>query len=70
MFSDFTKVNEAVAVSNGTVAIHLALAALGVGQGDEVIVLDFTFAASINAIILAGASPVLVDVDPEHGQLM
>ena len=65
MFSNFTKVNEAIAVSNGTVAIHLALAALGVGQGAEVIVPDFTFAATINAIILAGATPVLVDVDPD-----
>ena len=65
MFSEYTHGNEAIAVSNGTVAIHLALAALGVGRGDEVIVPDFTFAASINAILHAGATPVLVDVDIE-----
>ena len=53
-----------VAVSNGTVALHLALAALGIGEGDEVIVPDLTFAASINAIIYTGAIPVIVDVDP------
>ncbi len=63
IFSEYTHGNEAIAVSNGTVAIHLALAALGVGRGDEVIVPDFTFAASINAILHAGATPVLVDVD-------
>lgn len=65
MFSEYTHGNEAIAVSNGTVAIHLALVALGVGRGDEVIVPDFTFAASINAILHAGATPVLVDVDIE-----
>lgn len=54
----------AVAVSNGTVALHLALVALGIGEGDEVIVPNLTFAASINAIMYCGASPVLVDVDP------
>jgi perosamine synthetase len=53
-----------VAVSNGTVAIHLALDALGIGAGDEVIVPDLTFAASINAVIYTGATPVIADVDP------
>lgn len=55
----------AVAVSNGTVALHLALVSLGIGEGDEVIVPDMTFAASINAVLHAGATPVLVDVDKE-----
>lgn len=54
-----------VAVSNGTVAIHLALAALDIGEGDEVIVPDLTFAASINGVIYTGATPVIADVDPE-----
>ncbi len=54
-----------IAVSNGTVALHLALAALGVGPGDEVIVPDFTFAASINSILYTGATPVIVDIEPE-----
>jgi perosamine synthetase len=53
-----------VATSNGTVSLHLALVALGIGEGDEVIVPDLTFAASINTVIHAGARPVLVDVDP------
>ncbi len=55
----------AVAVSNGTVALHLALVSLGIGEGDEVIVPDMTFAASINAVLQAGATPVLVDVDED-----
>ena len=54
----------ALAVSNGTVALHLAMAALGIGRGDEVIVPTLTFAASINAILYTGAEPVLVDCDP------
>jgi perosamine synthetase len=54
-----------VATSNGTVSLHLALAALGIGEGDEVIVPDFTFAASINTVMHVGARPVLVDVDPD-----
>ena len=61
----FCHVPHMVAVSNGTVALHLALEALGIGEGDEVIVPDFTFAASINAVIYTGATPVLVDIDPE-----
>lgn len=54
----------AVAVSNGTVALHLALLTLDIGPGDEVIVPDLTFAASVNTVLHAGATPVLVDVDP------
>ncbi|MBC8049847.1 MAG: DegT/DnrJ/EryC1/StrS family aminotransferase [Chitinophagales bacterium] len=54
-----------VATSNGTVSLQLALAALGIGEGDEVIVPDLTFPASANTVIHAGARPVLVDIDPE-----
>jgi perosamine synthetase len=53
-----------VATTSGTTAIFLALAALGVGGGDEVIVPDVTFIATANAVRLTGATPVLVDVDP------
>jgi perosamine synthetase len=53
-----------VAVTSGTTAITLALAGLGVGVGDEVLVPDVTFIATANAVKLAGAKPVLVDVDP------
>lgn len=55
----------AVALSSGTAAVHLGLRLLGVGPGDEVLVSDFTFAASVNPIRYLGATPVLVDSDPE-----
>ena len=55
----------AVAVTSGTAAIFLALAAQGIGPGDEVIVPDVTFIATANAVTLAGARPVLVDIEPE-----
>ena len=51
-----------VAVSSGTAALHLALTAMGIGTGDEVIVPSFTFAATANAVSLAGARPVFADV--------
>jgi perosamine synthetase len=54
----------AVAVTSGTAAIFLALVALGVGPGDEVIVPDLTFIATANAVTLAGATVVLADIDP------
>jgi perosamine synthetase len=56
---------EAVAVSSGTAAIHLALLALGIGPGDEVIVPAYTFPATANAVELCGARAMLVDVDPD-----
>jgi dTDP-4-amino-4,6-dideoxygalactose transaminase len=55
----------ALAVSSGTAALHLAVLALGIGPGDEVLVPAYTFPATANAVALAGATPVLVDVDPE-----
>jgi perosamine synthetase len=58
------EVKYAVAVTSGTAAIALGLAGLGVGIGDEVLVPDITFIATANAVKLAGAQPVLVDVDP------
>lgn len=61
-FAKYNDMPHGVAVANGTVGLHLALATLGIGPGDEVIVPDYTFAASINAIIYTGADPVLVDV--------
>jgi len=64
-FRSFIGAQHGVAVSNGTVALHLALVALNVGPGDEVIVPDITFAATINAVIYCGATPVIVDVDPQ-----
>lgn len=64
-FSDYLGGGHAIAVSNGTTALQLALTTLGIGRGDEVIVPNFTFGASINAIIHCGATPVLVDVEAD-----
>jgi dTDP-4-amino-4,6-dideoxygalactose transaminase len=54
----------AAAVSSGTAALHLAVLALGIGEGDEVLVPAYTFPATANVVALAGGRPVLVDVDP------
>ncbi|MCT7487122.1 aminotransferase class I/II-fold pyridoxal phosphate-dependent enzyme [Aliarcobacter cryaerophilus] len=62
-FSKYSDCKYGVACSNGTVAIHLALVALGIGEGDEVIVPDLTFAATINTVLHANATPVIVDVE-------
>src|ERR1051326_7072106 len=59
-FSAFIGCGHGVSTANGTVAIHLALEALGIGKGDEVIVPDLTFAATINAVIHTGATPVWI----------
>jgi perosamine synthetase len=64
-FAAFIGRRRGIATSNGTAALHLALTALGIGPGDEVIVPDLTFAATINAVIHSGATPVIVDVDPD-----
>ena len=64
-FARFCGVEHAVSVSNGTVALHLALHALGIGPGDEVIVPSLTFVASANAVHYTGATPIFADVDPE-----
>jgi perosamine synthetase len=63
-FARFCGVEHAIAVSNGTSALHLALVALGLKPGDEVIVPTLTYIATANAVTYCGAKPVLVDCDP------
>ena len=62
-FAKYTGSKYAVGVSNGTAALHLALKALGLKKGDEVIIPNITFVATANSVLLTGATPVLVDVN-------
>lgn len=62
-FADYCGAQHGVSVSNGTAALHLALHALGIGPGDEVLVPALSFVASANAVYYTGARPVFVDVD-------
>ncbi len=64
-FAEYLGVRHVVTISNGTVALYAALKAVGVGNGDEVIVPDFTFFATASAVVLAGGRPVFADIDLE-----
>ncbi len=64
-FAQACGVKHAIATTSGTTALHMALLANGVGEGDEVITTPFTFIASANSILFTGAQPVFVDIDPE-----
>ena len=68
-FADYLKVRNAVGVTSCTGGLHLALLALGIGPGDEVITTPMTFIATATAIMEAGAKPVFIDVEPETGNL-
>jgi len=68
-FSKYTGIKNCLTVSNGTVALHLALLALGIGEGDEVIVPTLTYVASVNCIKYVGAKPVFVDCSLDNWQL-
>ena len=65
LIKKITSSPHAVSMTNGTAALFCALKALGIGEGDEVIVPNMTFIASANAVIFAGATPVLCDVDKD-----
>ena len=63
-FAAYCGTTECIALNSGTSALHLALLAAGVGPGDEVVTVPFTFVASVAAVTYTGARPVLVDIDP------
>lgn len=64
-FADFCESRFAICVSNGTVAIQLALTAHGIGKGDEVIMPNLSFIATANAVLHTGATPIFADIDPK-----
>jgi perosamine synthetase len=66
MIGDYVGSKHCFILANGTVTLYTALAAVGVGPGDEVIVPDYTMIATPNSVVLAGAKPVFVDVDPSN----
>jgi dTDP-4-amino-4,6-dideoxygalactose transaminase len=68
-FAKWCEVNYAVAVANGTTALDLALKALGVGKGDEVIVTPRSFIATVSCVVNAGATPIFADVDLKSGNI-
>lgn len=68
-FAAFAGCRHAIAVANGTVALELALLALGIGPGDEVIVSSRTFIASASAVVMRGATPVVADIEPDSQNL-
>ncbi len=68
-FAEVCGVKYGIACANGTVAMHLAMATLGLEPGDEVIIPTFTMIATANAVTYCGAKPVLVDMEPEYWQM-
>ena len=68
-FAEYVGTGHAVSVSSCTAGLHLALLALGIGEGDEVITSPMTFAATVNMIVHAGATPVFADIDRETRQI-
>lgn len=64
-FAEYCGVRHSIATASGTTALHVALLAAGIGNGDEVITSPFTFIASANSILYTGAHPIFADIDPE-----
>jgi dTDP-4-amino-4,6-dideoxygalactose transaminase len=65
-FAQYCQTNHGIGVNSGTSALHLALLAAGIGPGDEVITVPFTFVATVAAICYTGATPVFVDIEPHY----
>lgn len=68
-FSDFVEVSYSVAVANGTLSLEIALRAIGIGVGDDVIVPSRTFWGTVSAVMMVGAKPIFADVDIETGNI-
>src|SRR5919198_5528137 len=66
-FAQFHSAKHGIAVTNGTAALEVVMAALKIGPGDEVIIPDSTFVATASAVLFAGAMPVMVNVKAENG---
>ncbi|MCD4703306.1 MAG: DegT/DnrJ/EryC1/StrS family aminotransferase, partial [Methanosarcinaceae archaeon] len=64
-FAEFVGTDHAIAVNSGTAALHAALLAHGIREGDEVITTPFSFIATTNSILFTGARPVLADIEPD-----
>ncbi|MEM4700777.1 MAG: DegT/DnrJ/EryC1/StrS family aminotransferase, partial [Candidatus Bathyarchaeia archaeon] len=64
-FARFVEAKHAIAVNSGTAALHMTLVGAGIKRGDEVILPSFTFVATAETVVMAGAKPVFVDIDPE-----
>ncbi|MEM2119224.1 MAG: DegT/DnrJ/EryC1/StrS aminotransferase family protein, partial [Candidatus Bathyarchaeia archaeon] len=64
-FASFVKAKHAIAMNSGTACLHSALLAAGIKRGDEVILPSFTFVATAEVIVMIGAKPVFVDINPE-----
>ncbi len=69
LVSEYVGVNYAIAVNSGTSALHLIVKSLGLGKGDEVLVPSFTFAASVNALLYEGVTPIFVDIERDTGNI-
>ena len=65
-FAAYIGRNRAVAVNSGTSGLHLCMLALEIGQDDEVVTTPFTFIATVNSVLMAGAKPVFIDIDPDN----
>jgi dTDP-4-amino-4,6-dideoxygalactose transaminase len=66
LLREYLKVKNVIAINSGTAALYSVLLALGIGQGDEVLLPSFTFVATANSVVAAGARPVFVDINKDY----